>query len=57
MFETEVHLHHTARLTLQLRDKLTQLKWTEQVAKLRVTAGLPNESNGSPLLPVPRVNA
>lgn len=51
MFETEVHLHHVARLTLVLRERLTQSKWADQVAKMRVTAGLPGEANGAPLFP------
>jgi hypothetical protein len=49
MFETEVHLHHVTRLTILLRDRLSERQMAEQVAKLRVSAGLPGESNGTPL--------
>jgi hypothetical protein len=53
MFETEVHLHHVTRLTILLRERLSERHIAEQIAKLRVTAGLPGESNGMPL-PKPR---
>jgi hypothetical protein len=46
MFETEVHLHHTTRMTLRIRELLTNTKLADQVAKMRVTAGLPVVPNG-----------
>lgn len=56
MFETEVHLHHATRMTLRLRDRLVSAKLIDQVAKMRVTAGLPAEANAAPLLARPLVN-
>lgn len=50
MFETEVHLHHMLRLAHQLRERITSAKLTEQVAKLRLSAGL-NAMKGGPLKP------
>ncbi len=55
MFETEVHLHHAARLTLALHDLLVNRGAIDKVAKRRVAAGLPALQGG--LLPVPNVNA
>lgn len=54
MFETEVHLHHAARLTLALRELLTNQKTADQVAKMRVAAGLPAIQGG--LIPTGKVN-
>ncbi|HEY1188821.1 MAG TPA: hypothetical protein VGE74_14295 [Gemmata sp.] len=46
MWETEVHLHHAARLTLALRARLTKSKVMDDVAKMRVSAGLPAIQGG-----------
>lgn len=50
MFEIEIQLHHLVRHTNQLREKVTLFKLDDQVAKLRMAAGLPGGQNG------PRVN-
>lgn len=50
MREIEIHLHHTLRLTHELKQLVDNYRVTEQVAKLRVSAGL-NAMKGGPLRP------
>ena len=48
--ETEIHLHHVLRLTGDLRSLLDQRKQSEDVAQLRLAAGL-SGMKGGPLRP------
>jgi hypothetical protein len=48
--ETEIHLHHVLRLTGDLRSRLDQRKQSEDVARLRMAAGL-SGMKGGPLRP------
>ena len=48
--EVEIHLHHALRLTHELKEMVDGYRVTEEVAKLRVSAGL-NAMKGGPLRP------
>jgi hypothetical protein len=50
MREIEIHLHHTLRLTHELRQATENAHKSEKVTKLRVSAGL-NAMKGGPLRP------
>ncbi len=50
MREIEIHLHHTLRLTHELKQVFEQARNAEQIAKLRLAAGL-NAMKGGPLRP------
>jgi hypothetical protein len=50
MREIEIHMHHTVRLTYELRQAAEKKKMGASIAKLRVSAGL-NAMKGGPLRP------
>lgn len=50
MREIEIHHHHMLRLAHEIRQGLTEVKWSEPVKKLRLAAGL-NAMKGGPLDP------